>query len=398
MRHALELAKKGEGYVEPNPMVGCVLVRDGQIIGQGYHTQFGNAHAEVEAIRAASTDLNGVTCYVTLEPCSHYGKTPPCVEAILQTGISRVVVAMRDPNPAVNGKGIQLLQEAGLSVTEHVLEDEAQWLNAPYLTLLRKNRPWVHAKWAMTLDGRLAAKTCDSQWISGEESRKIVHQLRSRMDAIVIGAGTAKYDDPLLTVRLDESERLGNKTPYRVVLGDLSPESQLVRTARQVPVLIVTETEDTQKLRQWEENGCEVLRLLRHDHSYLANAPAICPPQRYKGTKENDLCVSVSPCETKNNESCLKNDRNDLLKHFALRKWTHVLVEGGRQVFGTFFDVQCIDEVHAFIAPKLIGGDAAIPVVGGNGLEKISLAASLESPVIQLAGQDIYIRGRTRFA
>ena len=297
MRQALELAKKGEGYVEPNPMVGCVLVREGQVIGQGYHTQFGNAHAEIEAIRSANTDLTGATCYVTLEPCSHYGKTPPCVEAILQTGIRRVVVAMRDPNPAVNGKGVQILQEAGLVVTEHVLEKEAQWLNAPYLTLLHRNRPWIHAKWAMTLDGRLAAKTHDSQWISGEESRKIVHQLRSRMDAIVIGAGTATYDDPMLTVRLDNAERLGNKMPYRVVLGDLSPESQLVRTARQVPVLIVTETKDSVKLRQWEKSGCEVLRLPRRDHSHLASTPAIW------------------------------------LEHFASRKWTHIFVEGGRQIF-----------------------------------------------------------------
>ena len=359
MRQALELAKKGEGYVEPNPMVGCVLVRDDHIIGQGYHAQYGHAHAEVEAIRSATTDLTGATCYVTLEPCSHYGKTPPCVEAILHTGISRVVVAMRDPNPEVNGNGIRILQKAGIAVTEHVLETEAQYLNAPYLTLLHKNRPWVHAKWAMTLDGRLAAKTHDSQWISGEESRSIVHQLRSRMDAIVIGAGTARHDDPLLTVRLDESERCGNKTPWRVVLGDLSPESNLVQTARQVPVLIVSDSEDTQKLRQWEQSGCEVLRLPNHSH--FAGTPAL------------------------------------FLEQCASRKWTHIFIEGGRHVFGTFFDAQCIDEVHAFIAPKLIGGNSAIPVMGGEGLETMSLAVSLEAPKMKLVGQDIYVWGRTRF-
>ena len=359
MRQALELAKNGEGFVEPNPMVGCVLVRDGQIIGQGYHTQFGHAHAEIEAIQSANTDLTGSTCYVTLEPCSHYGKTPPCVQAILQTGIRRVVVAMRDPNPDINGRGIQILQEAGLAVTEHVLEDEARQLNAPYLTLLEKNRPWIHAKWAMTLDGRLAAKNYGSQWISCEESRKIVHQLRSRMDALVVGAGTAMHDDPLLTVRLNASEHLGNKIPCRVILdssGSLSPESQLVRTARQVPVLIVTKTEDTLKLQQWEQSGCEVLHLPR---------------------RENFLRL--------------------LLEHFASRKWTHVLVEGGRQVFGLFFDSRCIDEVHAFIAPKLIGGDSAIPVIGGEGLAEMSLAALLESPEMQTTGQDIYVRGRIRW-
>ena len=358
MRLTLELAQKGEGYVEPNPMVGCLLVRDNQIIGQGYHTQYGHAHAEVEAIRSANTDLTGATCYVNLEPCSFYGKTPPCVEAILQTGIRRVVVAMRDPNPQVNGKGIQILREAGIAVTEHVLEEEARRLNAPYLTLLHKNRPWVHAKWAMTLDGRLAAKTHESQWISGEESRKIVHQLRSRMDAVVIGAGTARLDDPMLNVRLDESERCGNKTPCRVVLdrsGSLSLESKLVWSAREVPVLIVTETEDMSKIRQWEESGCEVL----------------CLPRR-----ENSIRL--------------------LLENFALRRWTHVLIEGGRHVFGAFFDAGWIDEVHAFIAPKLIGGESAIPVIGGEGLEKMSLAAPLESPVVRLVGQDVYVRGRIK--
>ena len=356
MRRALELAKKGEGYVEPNPMVGCVLVWNEQIIGQGYHTQYGHAHAEIEAIRSAPADLTEATCYVTMEPCSHYGKTPPCVEAILQTGIRRVVVAMRDPNPCVNGRGIQMLQESGVAVTEHVLEEEARWLNAPYLTLWDKNRPWVHAKWAMTLDGKLAAKTHDSRWISGEESRKIVHQLRSRMDAVVIGSGTAKYDDPMLTVRLNESDRLGNKTPCRVILdrsGSLSPECRLVQTAREVPVLIVTETQNTQVVRQWEEHGCEVLHLLRQ-----------------------------------------KNSLRLLLENFAMRKWTHILIEGGRQIFGAFFDALCIDEVHAFITPKLIGGESAISVIGGEGLEKMSFAVQLESPEVKLTGLDVYIRGR----
>ena len=356
MQQALKLAQKGEGYVEPNPMVGCVLVQNGQIVGRGYHTQYGHAHAEVEAIRSASVDLTGATCYVNLEPCSFYGKTPPCVEAILQSGIGRVVIAMRDPNPLVNGKGIQILQKSGVAVTEHVLEAEAERLNAPYLTLLHKNRPWIHAKWAMTLDGRLAAKTHDSRWISGEESRKTVHQLRSRMDAVIIGAGTAIQDDPMLTVRLDESNRRGNKTPCRVILdgrGKLSPESKLVQTAREVPVLIVTETEETQIIRRWKENGCEVLHLPRHDDFFRR-----------------------------------------LLEHFAAKKWTHVLVEGGRQVFGAFFDSGCIDEVHAFIAPKLIGGESAVPVFGGEGLGKMSLAVPLEMPKMTLIGQDVYIRGR----
>jgi diaminohydroxyphosphoribosylaminopyrimidine deaminase/5-amino-6-(5-phosphoribosylamino)uracil reductase len=365
MRQALELAKKGEGYVEPNPMVGCVLVRDNQVIGSGYHTQYGAAHAETAAIRNAGTDLTGATCYVTLEPCSHYGKTPPCVQAILQTGIRRVVAAMRDPNPVVNGKGLQILRESNISVTENVLADEAKALNAPYLTLMNEHRPWVHAKWAMTLDGRLASKTNESQWISGEESRKVVHQLRSKMDAIVIGSGTAKSDDPHLTVRLDTSERRGNRTPIRVVLDSsaaISPESNLVQTAHEVPVLIVTNNAiPAERQRVLEKFGCEIL----------------CLP-----SKTNDKA-----------EQC-----RQLLKHLAERKMTHLLLEGGSTIFGMFFDLGCIDEVHAFIAPKLIGGETAIPVIGGIGLDKMQFAAELSAPEIHILGQDVYVHGRTLFA
>ena len=375
MRLALELAKKGEGFAEPNPLVGCVIVQNDQIIGQGYHSQYGQAHAEVEAIRSAHADLSGSTCYVNLEPCSHYGKTPPCTEAILQAGIRRVVIAMRDPNPEVNGKGIEILKKAGVAITERILEAEAQRLNAPYLTLLHKNRPWIHAKWAMTLDGRLAAKTHDSQWISGKESRKVVHQLRSRMDAIVVGAGTARYDDPMLTVRLDDSQHLGNKTPCRVVLdasGTLSLDSQLVRTARAVPVLIVTETQDLEKCKHWESSGCEILHLPRRDARDTQGEPQGQPKEEPQG------------------EHYLRR----LLEHFAARKWTHIFVEGGRRVLGAFFDSQCIDEVHAFIAAKLIGGESAIPVIGGTGLDKMSLAVGLDEPEVRLLGHDVYIHGR----
>ena len=362
MRQALALAKKGEGSVEPNPMVGCVIVQNSQIVGQGYHTQYGQAHAEIEAIRSSSLDLTGATCYVNLEPCSHYGKTPPCTDAIIRSGIRRVVIAMTDPNPNVNGKGIALLKQAGIVITEHILESEARRLNAPYLTLHQKNRPWVHAKWAMTLDGKLAAKSYDSQWISGEEARLLVHRLRSRMDGILVGAGTAMRDDPRLTVRLPETlngapqSALGRKIPCRVVLdsaGMLPVESRLVQSAREFPVLIVTETQDLPKCRQWEQHGCEILHWSRREGFV-----------------------------------------HRLLEQFAAKKWTHLLVEGGRHVFGSFFDAQSIDEVHAFIAPKLLGGESAIPVFGGQGLDKMSQSVLLDASAVQCVGQDVYIQGR----
>ncbi|MDR2643246.1 MAG: bifunctional diaminohydroxyphosphoribosylaminopyrimidine deaminase/5-amino-6-(5-phosphoribosylamino)uracil reductase RibD [Planctomycetaceae bacterium] len=370
MRLALELAKRGEGFVEPNPMVGCVLVKNGNIIGKGFHTKFGEPHAEIEALRNAKNcygeeSTDGATCYVTLEPCSHYGKTPPCTSAIQHSGIKRIVVAMRDPNPVVNGRGLQILSDAGLEITEHVLEEEARFLNAPYLTLLEKHRPWIIAKWAMTLDGRLATRTGNSQWISGEASRKIVHRLRGRMDAIMIGAQTALRDNPELTARLDE---VVPRTPIRIVLDSkaaLTSEYQLVQTARQTPVLIVVNSNALEKkIKILQNSGCEILPLL----------------------SENT--------KSENTEHDYRNRTELLMKHLAQRKITNLLVEGGKQLFGTLFDMQLIDEVHVFIAPKLIGGESAYPVIGGTGLSEMQQAWKLESPEIQIIGQDIYIHDR----
>jgi diaminohydroxyphosphoribosylaminopyrimidine deaminase/5-amino-6-(5-phosphoribosylamino)uracil reductase len=373
MRLALELAKRGEGFVEPNPMVGCVLVKNGNIIGKGFHTKFGEPHAEVEALCDAKKcygeeSLAGSTCYVTLEPCSHYGKTPPCTSALQSSGIRRIVVAMRDPNPVVNGCGLQILRDAGFEITEHLLEEEARFLNAPYLTLLEKQRPWIIAKWAMTLDGRLASQTGSSQWISGEASRKIVHRLRGRMDAIMIGSQTALRDNPELTVRLDE---VVPRTPIRIVLDSqaaLTSEYRLVQTARQTPVLLVVNPNASEKqIKILQNAGCEILPLL----------------------SENT--------ESENTEQDYRNRTEILMKHLAQRKITNLLVEGGKQLFGTLFDMQLIDEVHVFIAPKLIGGELSYPVVGGVGLLEMEQAWKVELPEIQIIGQDVYIHGRIHY-
>src|SRR5215217_9762955 len=202
MRHALALAEKGRGFVEPNPMVGAVLLDSaGQLAGEGWHQKFGGPHAEVFALAEAGDRARGGTLVVTLEPCCHHGKTPPCTDAVLKAGIARVVAAMADPFPKVAGGGLAILRGAGVDVSVGLCEVEAVALNAPYLKLLRTGRPWVHAKWAMTLDGKIATRTGDSKWISGEESRRRVHELRGRMDAIVVGRGTVVADDPLLTAR-----------------------------------------------------------------------------------------------------------------------------------------------------------------------------------------------------
>src|SRR5258708_4670993 len=199
MRLALNLARRGQGFVEPNPMVGAIVVRDGEKIAEGWHQKYGEAHAEVNALAQAGEAARGATLYVTLEPCCHWGKTPPCTDALIRAGVSHVVAAMADPFPKVAGGGIAQLRAAGIAVDLGVLEVEAQALNAPYLTLLSKQRPYVHAKWAMTLDGKIATRTGHSKWISGDESRRRVHELRGRVDAIVVGAGTGRADDPQLT-------------------------------------------------------------------------------------------------------------------------------------------------------------------------------------------------------
>src|SRR5262245_9206127 len=231
MQRALALAERGRGFVEPNPLVGAVVVRDGRGVGEGWHQRFGKAHAEVHALTAAGELARDATLYVTLEPCCHHGKTPPCTDAILEAGIRRAVVAMLDPFPQVSGQGAAILRAAGIGVEVGDCEPEARRLNAPYLKLLATGRPYVHAKWAMSLDGRIATRTGDSKWISSDASRARVHELRGRMDAIVVGIGTVLADDPLLTARPP-----GQRTLTRIVLdshGRTPRTAQLVRTARQ---------------------------------------------------------------------------------------------------------------------------------------------------------------------
>lgn len=354
MARALELAARGQGLVEPNPMVGCVVVRDGEIVGEGWHQRFGGPHAEVEALSAAGEAARGAILYVTLEPCCHFGKTPPCTRGIIAAGIKRVVVAMPDPFPQVAGGGLRELSEAGVEVEVGVLTIDAQRLNAPYLKLVTRQRPWVIAKWAMSLDGKLATRSGDSRWISGEASRQIVHKLRGRVDAIMVGRGTALADDPLLTAR-----PAGPRRALRVVVdstASLASTSQLVRTARDVPVLVAAGPASTQENRtRLTEAGCEVLVL-----------PGVSHAERL----------------------------DKLLSELGRRRLTNVLVEGGSRLLGSLFDSGQIDEVHAFLAPILIGGDSAPSPLVGLGVESISAAWKLDSPIIEHMEDNVYVRGR----
>lgn len=354
MARALELAALGRGAVEPNPMVGCVIAHGAEIIGEGYHRRYGGPHAEVEALRVAGSRAAGATLYVTLEPCCHFGKTPPCTQAVVAAGIKRVVAAMSDPFPQVAGRGAAELRAASVDVEIGLCEAAAKKLNAPYLKLLRTGRPWVIAKWAMTLDGKLATTAGDSRWISNEASRAVVHELRGRVDAIVIGAGTARADDPQLTAR-----PTGLRTALRVVVddrADLSLDSILVRTARESPVLVHAAAEaPPEKLDDLRAAGCEVVA---------------CP-----GASRADRLEA-------------------LLTEFGDRRFTNVLVEGGTTLFGEFFDNDHVDEVHVFIAPKIVGGERAASAVGGAGISAMVNALKLDDVETKFLDGDVYVTGR----
>jgi diaminohydroxyphosphoribosylaminopyrimidine deaminase/5-amino-6-(5-phosphoribosylamino)uracil reductase len=360
MSRALALAIRGEGLVEPNPMVGCVVVQNGQIVGEGFHERFGGPHAEVNALAAASEQAAGATAYVTLEPCCHHGKTPPCTAALLRAGVGRVVVAVLDPFPKVNGGGITEVRAAGIRCDVGVRAAEADWILAPYRKLVESCRPWVIAKWAMTLDGKLATRTGDSKWISSEASRGVVHQLRGRVDAVLIGSGTAKADDPLLTARPADHIDL-KRVATRIVVdseASLSLTSRLVQTAGDVPVMLATGTEAPR-------TACEKLAAAG---------------------------IEIHHCRGDNHESRLQS----LLDELGRRRMTNVLVEGGSQLLGGLFNLRAIDEVHVFIAPKIAGGAAAPSPIGGAGIDRMAEALQLAEISIEELDGDVYVHGRVR--
>lgn len=356
MARALQLAQRGEGAVEPNPMVGCVIARGSQRLGEGWHARFGGPHAEIAALQSTQDSVVGATAYVTLEPCCHFGKTPPCTGALIAAGVRRVVIAHADPFPAVNGGGVEQLRTAGISVDVGLLADQAASLLAPYLKRVCRGIPWVIAKWAMTLDGKLATRTGDSRWISNEVSRAEAHRLRGRVDAIIVGRGTVALDDPRLTARPP-----GPRVATRIVLdsrASLSSASQLVKTRDEGPVWVVATSAANEANRQrLEQAGCEVL---------------IGPDGQRTGPAWWGW----------------------LLPELARRGMTNVMVEGGGQVLGTLLDGRWIDEVHVFVAPKLAGGSAAPTPLAGKGCKIMNDALTLASLELSYLEGDIYLRGR----
>jgi diaminohydroxyphosphoribosylaminopyrimidine deaminase / 5-amino-6-(5-phosphoribosylamino)uracil reductase len=352
MTLALSEAEKGRGFVEPNPMVGALVVRDDRVAGIGHHARVGGPHAEVVALRKAGEAARGATLYVTLEPCCHFGKTPPCTEAILAAGVARVVAAMRDPFPRVNGGGLAVLRGAGIRVDLGLLTEAALELNAPYLKRLIAGLPYVTAKWAMTLDGKTAAASGDSHWISSSGSRARVHELRGRMDAILVGIGTAIADDPMLTARPP-----GPRTPTRIVLDSqarLPTTSRLVQSASEVPMIVaVNASAPAERKQALERLGCEVLSFPETEHVPIM----------------------------------------DLLVELGRRSMTNLLVEGGGKVAGSFFDLGQIDQVEAYIAPIVEGGDHSQTPLRGKGVLRMGEALRLQCQTLDEVEGDLRIRG-----
>ncbi len=354
MNLVLKLAKKGEGLVSPNPMVGALIVKKGKIIGKGYHKKCGSPHAEVLAINSASEDLKGSTLYVNLEPCVHYGRTPPCVPEIVKAGIKRVVIAMQDPNPSVNGKGIEMLKEAGISLTVGVLEEKAKKLNEVFIVNVEKKRPFFIMKSACSLDGKIATRTCDSKWISGEESRKYVNRLREKVDGIMAGINTVIVDNPMLIPRNERPKKI----PVRVILDTklrIPISSNIVRTAKDFKTIVFTSDSEESKEAKLRSMGVEVVKV----------------------NKDEDGRVSIL----------------EVARELYKREIMSVLVEGGGEVNSSLLKHGLLDKFILFYSPMFIGGKNAMSMIGGRGIEFLKDAQKLKIERLRKIGDDICVEG-----
>jgi diaminohydroxyphosphoribosylaminopyrimidine deaminase/5-amino-6-(5-phosphoribosylamino)uracil reductase len=358
MRMALELAARGAGRVSPNPMVGAVVVNNGHVVGQGYHQAVGGPHAEVHALEDAGAKASGATLYVTLEPCHHQGRTPPCTAKVCQSGIKRVVVAMEDPNPDVKGGGNAYLKSQGIQVDCGVCRDEARTLNESFVKYIRTKRPFVVLKLAATLDGRIATRTNDARWVTGAQARAKVHQLRHQLDAIMVGSGTVQADDPQLTTRLEKGQ---GADPIRIVLDTkLSTplDKKLLDLESDAPTYLICGSDvDDKTVSRIEDRGAKVLK------------------------------------------AALKNGKIDLralLVTLGEEGITSLLIEGGSQVAGSAVSEDIVDKFVFFYAPKVLGGDDGVPMLTGLGPDRMRDALGLHRINVNQVGDDIMVTGYRR--
>ena len=376
MRRAIELAKKGGGFVHHNPLVGCVVVKDGAIIAEGYHEKYGEFHAERNALTRCQSETKDASLYVTLEPCCHHGKTPPCTEIIIEKGVKKVYVGILDPNPLVAGKGVKRLQDAGIEVEVGLCADEIRELNKVFLKYITTKRPYVIMKTAMTLDGKIAAFTGDSKWVTNEESRKMVHQLRSEMAGVIVGIGTVLADDPLLNCRLEGNPH----QPIRIVVDSnlrIPADSQLVKTAKEYRTIVACRHFDRSEAERSEVEKSSLN--VNKQKGFLDSLQTL----EMRG-------LEVIHCASKDGHV----DINDLMVQLGAQGIDSVLLEGGGTLNAAFLEAGCVDEVWAFIAPKIIGGVAAKTPVSGKGIDRMSDAIKLQNIDIQNVNGDILIKGK----
>jgi diaminohydroxyphosphoribosylaminopyrimidine deaminase/5-amino-6-(5-phosphoribosylamino)uracil reductase len=350
MKRVLRLAERGKGRTSPNPVVGAVLVKNGRIVGEGYHEKAGQEHAEVIAIRHAGEDARGATLYLNLEPCTHHGRTPPCTPAVIAAGIKRIVVGMEDPNPLVKGKGLERLGRAGIDATVGVLEEDCRRLNEAFCKYIVRKEPFVILKAAVTLDGKIATKEGDSKWISGEASRRFVHRLRDQVDGIVVGIGTIFRDDPQLTARVR-----GGRDPYRIVLDSrlrIKEEARVFGDSPSKVIIATTELAPMERVEKLEKIGSRVVIV---------------------DSKEGRV------------------DLGGLLPRLGEMGMMSLMVEGGSRVNGSFLEHHLIDKIFLFLSPKLIGDGGAPGVFGGGGKAKLEEAVRLGDLRTRRIGEDILI-------
>jgi len=352
MKQAIKLSKKGYGFVNPNPLVGAVIVKNGKVIGKGYHGYFGGPHAEVSAIKNATEDVKEATIYVTMEPCNHFGKTPPCTNLLIKGKFKRVVIGMTDPNELVNGKGIKKLQDAGIKVDSGILEDDIKTLNEAYIKFITSKLPFCTLKTAMTLDGKISTYTGDSKWISNENSRKCVHELRHRYAAIMVGVNTVLKDDPLLTDRSDFKKK---NHPVRIIVdskGRTPVTAKVLNSGEAKTIIAVSDMAETITIKAIKKKGAEII---------------VCPEKN----KKVDLAY--------------------LIRKLGERGIDSILLEGGSTLNFSAIQEGIVDKVYSFISPKMFGGDNAITPVGGSGFEKVDEAITLNIKNVKRFDEDLMI-------
>lgn len=351
MRRALSLAARGAGHVSPNPLVGAVIVRDGRVIGEGWHAMFGGPHAERNALANCTESPRGATIYVTLEPCCHHGKTPPCTDALIEQGLARVIVGSSDPNPLVAGKGVRILREHGIEVVENVLKDECDRLNAPFFHYIRNKTPFVVLKYAMTMDGKIATRTGASQWITGEVAREQVHCDRNRYTAIMVGVGTVLADDPMLTCRIP-----GGRDPIRIVCDSrlsTPPSARLVESAGSLTTILATCCTDPDRHVPYLAAGCEILTVRADADGHV------------------DLAA--------------------LMQALGARGIDSIVLEGGGTLAWAALRAGIVHRVQAYIAPKLFGGAQAKTPVQGVGVAYPNDAVRLSAPRVTQLDDDLLL-------